>query len=216
MNSTDDTLARLREICPVTLEDTHLFLDDVGQRHVLEWVVRQPGLTAPLPSQSSRRLKPRPAAIAAAAALGAAALGLVAVVAGGNPSMPTTRLRAAHLRLAGHRFTLPRGYSLTAADTCAPAAIGDGQPLTVIQGMAVAASGVGGCLRAETVDGTVQIPAGAQPVTVGSAQGYESVSSNSTTLYVAVPSAAPDYLVLVGTGTSPSQLVAIAATAFPG
>lgn len=218
MNRTDDAVARIRRACPFTIDDMRLFVDDADQRRLLRQIVGQPGLPGPVPLGPGPRRVSRPVVVGVAAASAAAALGLVVLLAIPRAGVPPTHVRAAQLRLAGHRFTLPTGYRLTAADTCAAAdASGGGQPHTVIEGMVAAASSEGGCISAEAVAGTVPVPTGSRPVRVGSARGYESASTGSTTLYVAVAGDGSDqYLVLVGTGVSPAELVGIAATAFPG
>ena len=92
-----------------------------------------------------------------------------------------------------------------------------------------ARAGDGGCVEVEVVlaAGTAVVPpsAAAEPVPVGSYQGYLLTASPATngvnptgeTLYVAIPSAQGDsYLVLSAVGITPAQLMAIAEAALPG
>ncbi len=127
------------------------------------------------------------------------------------------------LRLAGYSFTLPAGFQ-TFDGRCSNTSSASRKGLKPHWKSARAADG--GCVEVEVVlaSGTAVVPSAAEPVPVGSYQGYlltglraTTHTSTGETLYVVIPSAQGDsYLVLSAVGLTPAQLVAIAEAALPG
>jgi hypothetical protein len=206
-------------------------------------VVRRPQRVSsgdgPQPQRRSGRLSRR-VALGAAASLAAAAvvIGLLIATpngrtAAGHPSAgrsETSTLplsRGVTLRLAGYDFALPAGFQ-TFDGQCSNASSARRKELKPHVWKSARASD-GGCVEVEVVlaAGTAVVPpsAAAEPVLVGSYQGYLLTASPATnavnptgeTLYVAIPSAQGDsYLVLSAVDLTPAQLIAIAEAALPG
>jgi hypothetical protein len=213
-------------------------------------VVRRPQLVSsgdgPQSQPRSGRLSRR-AALGAAAALAAAAavIGLLTATpnertpaghrsAGrsGASTLPLSRgvtlplSRGVTLRLAGYNFALPAGFQ-TFAGQCPHASSPSRKELKPHVWKSAKAVD-GGCVEVEVVlaAGTAVVPPSpaAEPVPVGSYQGYlltaspaTTQSSTGETLYVVIPSAQGDsYLVLSAVGLTPAQLIAMAEAALPG
>jgi hypothetical protein len=202
-------------------------------------VVRCPQLVAscdgPQPQRRSGRLSRR-AALGAAACLAAAAVVIGLLIATPNGRTPaghrsagrsetsTSPLgRGVTLRLAGYDFALPAGFQAFDGQ-CSNSSSPDRKELKPHWKSARASDG--GCVEVEVVlaAGTAVVPPSAEPVPVGSYQGYlltaspaTTQSSTGETLYVVIPSAQGDsYLVLSAVDLTPAQLIAIAEAALPG
>jgi hypothetical protein len=205
-------------------------------------VVRRPQLVSsgdgPQPQPRSGRLSRR-AALGAAAALAAAAVLIGLLIAtphgrtpaghrsAGRSETSTLPLgRGVTLRLAGYDFALPAGFQ-TFDGQCSNASRASRKELKPHVWKSARAVD-GGCVEVEVVlaAGTALVPpsAAAEPVPVGSYEGYlltaspaTTQSSTGETLYVVIPSAQGDsYLVLSAVGLTPAQLIAIAEAALPG
>ncbi len=180
-------------------------------------------------SPAARRHRPPRAALVAAAVTVIVAASVVAglelhrgaarvAVPAGHDQHPHMTLDGARIQMAGYHFRTPAGF--TATDTaCSPPA-SDGQPVTVLNSFASAASADGGCVEAFLLapgspTAPPATPADATPVAVGSYQGYYVPSD--TTLYVAIPTAngPSTYLVLYAQGLTEDQLIAIAVSGLP-
>ena len=205
-------------------------------------VVRRPQLVS---SGDGPQSQPRSGRLSRRAALGAAAaLAAAAAVIGLLTATPNERTPAGHrsagrsgastlplsrgvtLRLAGYNFALPAGFQ-TFAGQCPHASSPSRKELKPHVWKSAKAVD-GGCVEVEVVlaAGTAVVPPSpaAEPVPVGSYQGYlltaspaTTQSSTGETLYVVIPSAQGDgYLVLSALGLTPAQLITIAESALPG
>ena len=195
---------------------------------------------------AARRL--RPMLLLAGAAI-AAVLAVIATGVLGPANPPAARtgghghlaLSGSRIDLAGYRFRTPAGFKASTS-ACEGAPSGSG-PRTVFQGFAAAASAEGGCVEAGLLrTDTAYVPAGAEPVEVGSYQGYflshapgdgchltpltpepcsreQANASGDPALYVEIPDAADSqhyaYLVLFSQGLTESQLIAVAESGLP-
>lgn len=180
--------------------------------------------------ESAPPRRPRAWLVLAAAAVVVAiavVLGLVAIDRGKSPG--TTRqggnavaLSGAKLQLAGFHFRTPAGFK-DSSSTCVAAQSSSG-PVTATNGFAAAASADGGCIEAffMIADSGAKTPAdeGATPVAVGSHNGYyvPPNGSGESTLYIQLPTlnGTRQYLMLAAENLTEGQLVAIAASGFPG
>ncbi len=135
----------------------------------------------------------------------------------GSTTVPSKSPTGDTLRLANYSFGLPAGFK-AATGPCTTSS-SSGAPLTVLGGMVAAASTAGGCIEAGLAAGAVHgPPSGAQPVQVGTYQGFVSVTSaTSETLYVEIPTVDGDhYLILTAVGLSAQELIDIAEAGLPG
>lgn len=176
---------------------------------------------SPSPAHRGRRTAFALAGVAVLAAAGT--LASLELGGGGRPAATGHRgphrvaLTGAKITLAGYRFRTPAGYA--PSNSCPqPATSTPGSPNTVVHSMESAALTDGGCLDVAIL-GSWTIPAEAQPVSVGSYNGFLVVPANipQETLFVQIPVAQGDvhYLVLAGQGLTEDQLIAIAESGLP-
>ena len=226
---TSNALERLSAAVPARLSQPESVVGEDDEAQILARILAtgRPGMESP------RTRRTRPLVLLAAAA---AAVAMIAIVSTGllsRSSSPAAGVgRSGHvvlsgprIQLAGYRFRTPAGFKPSSA-SCMPAATA-GRPTAVLNGFAAAASADGGCVEAAYLiaPSTLQsspIPGSAQPVAVGSYQGYfisQSVDGRSA-LYVALPKAGGDrnivYLVLLGRDLTEDNLIAVAQSGLPG
>jgi hypothetical protein len=118
------------------------------------------------------------------------------------------------IELAGYIFPLPAGARVghDAADASCARKIPPipGEPETVTEAGGVFTVVNGGCLRADL--GPATVPAGAQPVTVGTWNGFiaSDPTADQITLYVVFSTKGDVVFNATGTGMTASQLIAMA------
>lgn len=218
-------LRRLSTAEPALLADTEPLVDAGEEERILGRILASSRTHSTGRGRMTRRR--RTAYLVVGVGL-AAALVAVASIGHGKPSTspPLVHhhppLSGATFQLAGYHFKTPAGFKASSS-SCPGASSGSG-PRTVLNGFAAAASADGGCVEATLlVPGSPSAPdatpADAQPVAVGSYQGYfVAQGSSGDTLYVELPSAAAPhpYLVLFAQGLTEEQLIAVAVSGLPG
>lgn len=149
-------------------------------------------------------------------------------------------LTGATIQLAGFRFRTPAGFKRSSS-TCGAAPSGSG-PATPLQRASAAASAEGGCVDGGMLTTVIAYtPPHAEPVAVGSYQGYflshppgdgchvspltptgcgrDQANAPGMALYVNLPGAASsrhfEYLVLFAQGLTEDQLIAVAQSGLP-
>lgn len=214
---TRDELASLATAGKSLLPSTESLVDAGEQDRILAQILASPRMPR-RPHRPVALLMVGAAAVAAAAAIASLAL------TGGQTSRTATRAqhhRGESFALAGYRFRLPAGYTVS-ADTCQFWSGASGQqpgtPVPVLHSFADSASADGGCLLAMLIDGNSTLPANATPVAVGSYKGFVAASpaGSQEALYVEIPSAQGNhYLALLSQGLATEQLISIAETGLP-
>lgn len=163
------------------------------------------------------------AVLVAAAALAMLEIGRGTTQAKGTVPRHHVVLTGPRIELAGFHFRLPAGFKAS-SDSCVAASSSSG-PVTVMNGFAAAASAEGGCVEAffmvSSPDGRSPAGNGAQPVDVGTYQGYfvPADASGESTLYVQLPTlynGSKQYLALFSEGLTEAQLIAVAQSGLPG
>jgi len=165
--------------------------------------------------------------VLAAAAVVAAAIAVVATGALSGASKPGANTGGPHhialtgprIEVAGYHFRTPAGFTRSSSSCAAASAAG--QPTTVLNGFAAAASADGGCVEAAFLIRAGAHPNGAVPIDVGQYQGYyvSPDSSGESALYIELPNATGDgqsaYLGLFAQGLREDQLIAVAVSGLP-
>jgi hypothetical protein len=215
MRSRND-LHRLAAAAPAALAQTDSLVDADEEDRILERILAT--------GRASRSRRPRLVLLLAGVAVLAAAAAVGSLEFGhSNPAAPQTSghhhlaLSGAKIELAGYHFRTPAGY-VPSAGCPQPATAQTGGPNTVVHTMQSAASADGGCLQVALIAGTWTVPSDAQPVSVGSYNGFLVAPANipRETLFVQIPAAQGDhYLVVAGQGLNVAQLVAIALSGLP-
>lgn len=225
---TGNELEDLSAAEPPLLAQTESIVDTGEEERILERILAS---DRPRPAGRSRMTRRRRVAFLLVGA--ALAVAVVAMASIGNGSRPAAVSQGPHrfvlsgatIRLAGYRFRTPAGFS--PSTTACASSPSSGEPTTVLNGFAAAASADGGCVEAayliapSTSPQGGLIPADAQPVGVGTYQGYYVAqdSSGKSALYVGLPKAGGTqnivYLVLLARGLTENQLVAVAVSGLP-
>ena len=222
---TRNDLERLEAAGGPLLAEADSVVDAAEEERILERILASDRAAA-------ATARPRPAKRVALVLVGAVVLAATAVLAsleiGGHrtavpppPAHQHVALTGPKIQLAGYRFRTPTGFRGTST-SCPGASSGSG-PQTVVNGFKAAASADGGCVEAFFLirgnpDAPNPTPTDAQPVAVGSYQGYfVSQGSAGDTLYVELPAgpAPHPYLVLYSQGLTEDQLIAVAQSGLP-
>jgi len=202
---TRNDLERLEAAGGPLLAEADSVVDAAEEERILERILASDRAAA-------ATARPRPAKRVALVLVGAVVLAATAVLAsleiGGHrtavpppPAHQHVALTGPKIQLAGYRFRTPAGF----------------------KGFKAAASADGGCVEAFFLirgnpDAPNPTPTDAQPVAVGSYQGYfVSQGSAGDTLYVELPAgpAPHPYLVLYSQGLTEDQLIAVAQSGLP-
>lgn len=232
---THTELERLAAARPAVLDRTDSVVDEAEESRILDQILLSASSSAasvntPLSARSDHSFRIVVRTISGVAAV-ALVIAVTVAVAGSNghplsdhrdhtlrvttPSSSTEPI----MRVAGFRFKLPAGYKTVDSPCAASPSPIPGTPLTVIGGLAAAASADGGCIEAGLTGWalTVAVPQGVQSVKVGPYQGFLSSSPTETViLYVAIPAAdGTHYLVLTSVGLSADQVVSVAKAGLP-
>ncbi len=221
---TTDELERLTAAEPELLGQTESFVDASEEELILERIVAAGRPRAPHRGRMTRRR--RTALVVVGVALAAA---IVAVASIGHGSRPASvsqgphrfRLSGATIQLAGYRFRTPAGFK-AAGGACNGFINGFGTQPSGNNPFSDAGSADGGCVEAAFLVGPdASPPAGADPIAVGSYNGFLlSEGSQKSVLYVELPNAGGPgnraYLELFARGLTPDQLVAVAQSGLPG
>jgi len=220
---------RLDEARPLILRRSELVVDEAEEHRILQAVLRSRVVAdVDMPSGRSARSRPSGWMLAAAAVLASAALASALILSGDGQvpaghhehvAGPPPASRGSVLKLASYTFTLPPGFRSTTT-SCAPSPSGrqSGLPMKGSTEFAAAASADGGCIEVRLVAGaTATPPTGAKVESVRVYEAFLTTQGPSTeTLYVEIPAAVGLHaLVLVASGISAGQLVAIANSGLP-
>jgi hypothetical protein len=226
---TRNDLERLDAAGRPLLADADSLVDAAEQDRILERILvsDRPRVDRPARMTPRRRV----AFLLVGVVLAAAVVAVALVGRGNRPASPSSRghhqlaLTGATIQLSGYRFRTPAGFK-SSTSTCGAPATAAGNPRTITNGFAAAASADGGCVEAayliapSTAGGS--IPVDAQPVDVGQYQGYfvPQDSSGGSALYVELPKAGGSsgnhvYLVLLSQGLTEDQLIAVAQSGLP-
>lgn len=210
-----DVLNRLATVAP----EADLPVDAAEEDRILARILAS---DRPIPRSAWRR--PATLALIAVAVVAAAAVVASLEIGRSSPAAPQARgrhhvaLTGPRIKLAGYHFRTPAGFTASDAACAPPASVG--QPMTVLIRFSAAASADGGCVEAFLLapgspTAPPATPADAEPVDVGSYQGY--FVSSDTTLYVELPTVngPHTYLVLYAEGLTEDQLIAVAASGLP-
>jgi hypothetical protein len=220
---TSDALYRLAAAAPALLSQTESLVGPSEEEQILERILassRREGRSGAR-QWASRRVRVGLLLATFAAVATAVAVGSIG---SGRRNPPATRshrhlaLSGARIELAGYRFRTPAGFKASTS-SCAPAS----EETPARNGFVAAASADGGCVEAVALiaANSSAIPTAAQPVAVGSYQGWlvSQAPSGDTTLYVELPNAAGDqraaYLVLFAQGLTQEQLIDVAESGLP-
>jgi hypothetical protein len=221
-------LDRLDAARPAVLHRTEAVIDRDEEDRILARILDSDRATVDRTVERHSRSSIPPPRRAVGAAVAASLLVAAAVVflmdGGRSPSTPhhhvsasgpSVPVQGSTMKLVNYTFALPSGFTST-IDPCAASGPGPATPVPVMEGFGAAASAEGGCVEA-LLTSSATIPSGAQPVAVGSYQGYMVSSGPSDeSLYVTIPTAeGTRYLVLLAHGLTPDQVVTIAESAFP-
>lgn len=212
-----NALTRLAAVAP-TAEPP---VDAGEEERILEGILASPRRTAA--RRRARLLVPAGAVVLAAAALAVSlAFGHSKPVAS-TTSGHRVALTGARIQAAGYHFRTPAGFK--ASKTLCEATSGNGQPTTVLNGFASAASADGGCVQAfleipGSKGAPEPIPTDADAVDVGAYQGYYVDQADAgEVLYVQLPKTADAgasvYLALFAQNLTEDQLVAVAQSGLP-
>jgi hypothetical protein len=211
-----NSLERLATAGRPLLADADSLVDAAERDRILEWILASRRAPA-----RSRRL--RPALLLVGAAILAVPVAIFTIGALDRGTGRVTKVGGNHhlaltgptIHLAGYHFRTPAGFKLSSTG-CSTS---PGSPVT--NGFAAAASADGGCVEAAWLIGgnDSTIPAGAQPVDVGSLHGYFVARSDSSAsrLYVDLNKVGGHlaYLVLIADGLTKDRLVAVAESGLP-
>ena len=190
-------------------------------------------LASPRPASRPKTLRLRAAIVLAGAAGVVAAIAAVAsgVFASSHSAAPhgggrkPVALTGAKIELAGYHFRTPAGFK-SSGSGCMSAPVA-GEPRPALDGFAAAAAADGACVEGAYVvagdwlETHSPIPDSAQPVDVGSYQGYyvsAPASGDESSLYVKLPHGDGDrvvYVLLLARDVPEDELIAIAASGLP-
>lgn len=220
---TRNELERLEAAGRPLLAETDTLVDGAEEDRILEQIVG-----SARPSTRRRMTRRRQAALLLVGAALAVTVAAVASIGHGNRAAKPSNgphhvaLSGTPIQLAGYKFKTPAGFKASSS-SCVPASSSSVQ--VGVNGFAAAASADGGCVEAfyliASADSASPIQESADPVAVGSYQGYfvPPDSSGQSKLYVELPKAGGDqnhvFLLLFAQGLTEDQLVAVAQSGLP-